>query len=109
MKLIDMQNQGIVEGIKNNSSFRFMATLNNFSNDKDLSDESKRFSKKNFSGDSGGMLLFPNTYTNVKQIDSYPRVVAPKQMEIIQDRVYTYFGTNEEILKNIAVGDKWSA
>lgn len=108
LKLIDMQNQGIVEGIKNNSSFRFMATLNNFSNDKDLADESKRFSSDNFSGDSGGMLLFPNTYTNVKQIDSYPRVVDPRQMEIIQDRAFTYFGTNEDVLKNKAVGDIWS-
>lgn len=109
MKLIDMQNQGIVEGIKNNSSFRFMAQHNNFTNDADLTKEQKRFSKNNLSGDSGGVLLFPNNYTNIKQIDSYPRVVDPKQMEIIQDRVYTYFGTNSEILKNIAVGDKWSA
>ena len=109
MKLIDMQNQGIVEGIKNNSSFRFMAQHNNFTNDADLTKEQKRFSKNNLSGDSGGVLLFPNNYTNIKQIDSYPRVVDPKQMEIIQDRVYTYFGTNSEVLKNIAVGDKWSA
>ena len=109
MKLIDMQNQGIVEGIKNNSSFRFMAQHNNFTNDADLTKEQKRFSKNNLSGDSGGILLFPNNYANIKQIDSYPRVVDPKQMEIIQDRVYTYFGTNSEILKNIAVGDKWSA
>ena len=109
LKLIDMQNQGIVEGIKNNSSFRFMAQHNNFTNDADLTKEQKRFAKNNLSGDSGGVLLFPNNYTNIKQIDSYPRVVDPKQMEIIQDRVYTYFGTNEEILKNTAVGDKWSA
>ena len=109
MKLIDMQNQGIVEGIKNNSSFRFMAQHNNYLNDADLTKEQKRFSRNNLSGDSGGVLLFPTNYTNIKQIDSYPRVVDPKQMEIIQDRVYTYFGTNSEVLKNIAVGDKWSA
>lgn len=109
MKLLDMQNQGIKEGIKNNSSFRFMAQLNNYAKAKDLALERKRFSEENFSGDSGGMLLFPNTYTNVKQIDSQPRVVDTQQMKAIQDRVYTYFGCNEEILQNKAVGDQWSA
>ncbi len=109
MKLLDMQNQGIREGIKNNSSFRFMAQLNNFAKSKDLTSERKRFSEENFSGDSGGMLLFPSNYTNVKQIDSQPRVVDTQQVKTIQDRVYTYFGCNEEILQNKAVGDQWSA
>lgn len=58
MKLLDMQNQGIREGIKNNSSFRFTAQCNNYLNSKDLKAERERFSKENFSGSSGGMLLF---------------------------------------------------
>lgn len=109
MKLLDMQNQGIREGIKNNSSFRFTAQVANFLKAEDLKAERERFSKKNFSGSSGGMLLFPNTYTNIKQVDSQPKVVDTQQMKAIQDRVYTYFGTNDEILQNKAVGDQWSA
>lgn len=109
MKLLDMQNQGIREGIKNNSSFRFTAQVANFLKAEDLKAERERFSKENFSGSSGGMLLFPNTYTNIKQVDSQPKVVDTQQMKAIQDRVYTYFGTNDEILQNKAVGDQWSA
>lgn len=109
MKLLDMQNQGIREGIKNNSSFRFMAQYNNLLDDDDLTEERKRFSRDNFNGESGGMLLFPSTYSNIKQIDSQPRVVDVQQMKAIQDRVYTYFGCNEDILQNKAVGDQWSA
>lgn len=109
MKLLDMQNQGIREGIKNNSSFRFVAQSNNFNKDSDLKKERERFTKNNFSGGSGGLLLFPNNYSNIKQVDSQPRVVDAQQMKTIQDRVYTYFGTNEEILQNKAVGDQWSA
>ena len=109
MKLLDMQNQGIREGIKNNSSFRFTAQMANFLKAEDLKAERERFSKENFSGGSGGMLLFPNTYTNIKQVDSQPKVVDTQQMKAIQDRVYTYFGTNDEILQNKAVGDQWSA
>lgn len=109
LSLLDMQNQGIREGIKNNSSFRFMAQASNFTNGRDLTVERKKFSEANFSGESNGMLLFPNTYTNIKQIDSHPRVVDAQQMNIIQERVYNYFGTNADILQNKAVGDKWSA
>lgn len=109
MQLLDMQAQGIAEGIKNSASFRFMATVNNFAKAEDLKKERKRFVDENLGADSGGLALFPNTYTNVQQINSTAQVVDPKQMQIIQDRVFKYFGTNDDILQNKAVGDSWSA
>lgn len=109
MKLLDLQNQGISEGIKNNASFRFMATVNNFSKDKDLANERKKWVEKNLGSDSGGLALFPNNYTNVQHIQSAAKVVDPEQMKIIQTRAYNYFGTNEEILQNKCVGDTWNA
>lgn len=109
MQLLDIQNQGIAEGIKNSASFRFMANVNNFSKSADLKKEREKFVKENLGPDSGGLALFPNTYTNVQQIQSTPQIVDHKQMEIIQTRVYNYFGTNEDILQNKTVGDKWAA
>lgn len=109
MQLLSMQNQGISAGIKNSAAFRFMANVNNFSSSKDLKKEREKFVNDNFGPDSGGLALFPNTYTNVKQVVSSARVVDPEQMKIIQDRVFNYFGTNESILQNKAVGDDWSA
>ena len=59
---------------------------------------------------SGGLLLFPNTYQDIKQIDSKPYTVDAASMKVIRESVFDYFGVNEEILKNEAgVGDKWSA
>ena len=109
LQLLNMQNQGIVEGIKNSASFRFMATVNNFTKGKDLATERKNWVKDNLSADSGGLALFPNNYTNVQQIQSAAKVVDPDQMKIIENRVYTYYGCNEKILKNEASGDDWSA
>lgn len=109
MQLLSMQNQGIAEGIKNSASFRFMANVNNFAKAEDLKKERKKFVDENLGPDSGGLALFPNTYTNVQQITSTPQVVDPKQMELIQTRVYNYFGSNESVLQNKAVGDDWSA
>jgi hypothetical protein len=109
MQLLHTQNQGIEEGIKNSASFRFMATIGNFTKGKDLAKERKEWVQHNLGPDSGGLALFPNTYTNVQQIQSQAKVVDPEQMQLIQTRVLNYFGCNEEVLQNKTVGDAWSA
>ena len=109
LQLIITQNQGIAEGIKNGASFRFMATAGNFSRGTDLTRERKRWVEENMSADAGGLALFPNTYTNVQQINSPAQIVDSEQMKLIQTRVLNYFGSNEEVLQNKTVGDGWSA
>lgn len=111
MSLIDMQNQGIKEAIKNSATYRFMAQLSNFSNSVDLAKERKRFSTENFSSEAegGGLLLFPNTYQNIQQVKSTPFTIDGEQMELINKNVYNYFGVNEDVLQNKAYGDSWSA
>lgn len=111
MDLIHIQNQGIEEGVKSAATYRFMAQLGNFAKAEDLAKERQRFTAENFSRDAkgGGLLLFPNTYSNIKQIEVKPWVVDAEQMKAIKDNVYQYFGTNEEVLTNEVYGDKWSA
>ena len=111
MGLIHIQNQGIKEAVKNSASYRFIAKLNNFSKPEDIAKERKRFSMKNFSAEAeaGGILLFPNTYTDIKQIDSKPYTVDEKQMNYIRSNVERYFGVNEKVLNNSANGEELDA
>ena len=111
MELIHITNQGIEEGVKSAATYRFMATLTNFSKAEDLAKERQRFTRENFTreAEGGGLLLFPNTYKDVRQVDVKPWVVDADQMEIIQKNVNEYFGVNEDILENKAYGDAWSA
>lgn len=109
MDLIHIQNQGIAEGVKNAATYRFFARVSNFSFAEDLVKERKRFTRENLEGDGGGLLLFPNTYDNIQQIDSKPFIADADQMKLIQNNVFNYFGINEDILQNKAVGDSWSA
>lgn len=111
MKLLDIQNQGIEEAVKNSASYRFIAQVNNFSKSDDLAKERKRFSEENLSKDaeSGGILLFPNTYNNIKQVESKPYTVDPEQSKLIEDNVAKYFGVNDKIMKNEANGDELDA
>lgn len=109
LQLMADQQKGIREGIKNSASYRFIAQSSNFARTKDLAEERKRFTAENFATEDGGLLLFPNTYQNIQQIKSMPNIVNPEQMKIIETRVFDYFGCNEKILQNSAVGDDWSA
>jgi len=111
MQLIHIQNQGIEEGIKNSSTFRFMAQMANFAKPEDLAKERKRFTKDNLSteSESGGFLLFPNTYKDIKQIDVKPYSVNADQMGQIRENVFNYFGVNEDVLQNKAKGEQLEA
>ena len=111
MQLIHIQNQGIEEGVKNAATFRFMATLNNFSNAEDLKKERERFTETNLStqSKSGGFLLFPNTYKDIKQIDVKPYSIDAEQMRQIRENVFNYFGVNEAVLTNAARSEELEA
>lgn len=108
LDLIVIQNQGIAAGVKNAATFRFMATHNNFNTDEDLAKEAQRFDRFNFSR-GGGVLLFPNTYKDVKQISQDGYKVDADQMKLIKENVYDYFAVNEAVIQNSAFGDAWMA
>lgn len=111
MELINIQNQGIQEAVKSSATYRFYAQVNNFSKAEDLAKERQRFSEENFGKDakSGGLLLFPNTYTNINQVKSAPYTIAADEMSLIEKNIYQYFMVNEDVLQNKAYGDAWSA
>lgn len=111
LDLIKIQNQGIQEGVKSAASYRFWAQTNNFSKTSDLALERQRFSEANFSKESkgGGLLLFPNTYKDIHQVDVKPWIVDADEMAVIRNNVFEYYGVNEDILQNRAFGDAWSA
>ena len=111
MELIHIQNQGIEEGVKSAATYRFMASLTNFVKPEDLAMERQRFTQENFSKDAngGGILLFPNTYRDIKQVDVKPWVVDADQMKAIESNVFKYYGVNDDILTNHFSADTWSA
>ena len=109
IKMIELNKQGIEEAIKNGATFRFWAKMSNFAMDEDLKKEANRFGSLAFGNESDGMLLFPNTYTDIHQYDNKPFTVDADQMKAIQNNVYNYFGVNEDVLQNKAYGDSWAA
>lgn len=108
MKLIDIQRQGIEESAKNASYYRLMARVTNFTKPDDLAKERQRFDRENFQNGEGRLLLMPNTYTDIQQIKQQSYEVDTEQLKLIRSNVYNYFGVNEDVLQNRAVGDAWA-
>ena len=111
LDLIEMQRQGIKEGIKNGASYRFSAQSDNWASDEDLAKEMERFNQFTFGNrkSSGGVLLFPNTYNNVQQLKQEGYKIDAEQQNHIRENVHNYFGVNAEVLQNKAFGDAWLA
>ena len=110
MQLIHTQNQGIIEGVKQSATIRFMARLANVLKPTDIAAERKRFTEENLSMENnGGIMMFDAKYADVKQIDSKPFIIDSNQMNLIKNNVFNYIGTNEKILQNSFNEDEWNA
>lgn len=110
LELIDAQNQGIINGIKNSAVIRFIAKLANSLKPKDVKEEQERLKEINLGiSNTAGIFVIDQKYEDVKQIDSKPYIINPSQMEYIKQNVFNYFGTNEHILQNKFTPDEWNA
>lgn len=110
LQLLDIQNQGMRDAIKQSASIRFMAKLGQTIRPEDLEKERANFSKMNLSNENtSGVMMFDAKYSDVTQIDSKPYLIDADQMKLIKDNVFNYFGTNEDILQNKFNEDTWNA
>lgn len=109
MDLISIQRQGIKESAKNAATYRLMARVSNFTKADDLAKERQRFDKENFQNGGGGILLMPNTYTDIKQLQQQSYAVDADQLKTIKESVFDYFGINEEVIQSATYGDKFAA
>lgn len=110
MDLMTIQQQAIKVAVKNSATYRFMARVTNFTKPEDLKKEREKFSEKNLKSDSeGGVLLFPNTYSDIQQLKNAPYTVDAEQARAIDTNVFNYFGVNTDIIQNKAIGDQINA
>ena len=105
MRLVHMVEQGILEGVKNGATYRFMAQLTGKAFDEDLRKERERFDRNNFQTGGGGLLLFGNQMTNIQQLKQEGYKIDADQMKLIQANVENYFGVPTSVVRNEATAD----
>ena len=90
MQMAQTQAEGIINGIKNATTIRFLARLNGNLKEKDITAERERFARDNLAGNATGVAMFDSKYADVKQIESAAMVVNPKQQELLRASVFEY-------------------
>ena len=110
LDMIAINDQAIREAVKSSATYRFMAQVSNFTSPDDQALERQRYTRENLSGETGGgLLLFPNTYKDIRQIDSKPYTVDPDEMKQINENVFNYFGVSEKVMQGSANSDELDA
>lgn len=110
MDLIAVQEASIKNAVENSNNYKFLASVSNFTDPEDLAEERKRFSEYNLKGENtDGVLLFPNTYTDVKELTNKYYTVDTEQMEFIKENVFDYFGINEDVIQGKATSEQLDA
>lgn len=110
MNLISVQEASIKSAVESSNNYKFIASVNNFTDPDDLVLERTRFTEMNLKGENNdGVLLFPNTYSNVREITSKYYTVDTEQMALIKTNVFDYFGISEEIIQGKATTEMMDA
>lgn len=110
MKLIDAQAQAEDAAIRNGAKIRFIGKLTGVQRPEDIEQKRKKFSEDNLSSqNASGLLLYDNTFQDVRQIEPTSFTIDAGEMDRIERNVYTYFGTNQDILQNHYTEDVWGA
>lgn len=110
MRLIDAQNKAQEAAINNGAKIRFIGSMASMMHEEDIEEKRESFVKRNLTANnSGGIILYDNTFHDVKQLEPYSYTIDAAEMERIERNVCNYFGTNADILQNSYSEDTWGA
>lgn len=108
-ELADAQNQGIVNGIKNSALIRGILKSVNIIKEEDLTKARNQFVEDNLSAaNSGGVMVIDGKF-DYQNVESKPYVVDADTMKEVKERVYSYFGVNEEFIQNKFTSEQYEA
>lgn len=97
-ELINAQNQGIIQGIKNSAMIRGILKSINVIKDEDLQKRKEQFIKDNLQASNNGGVIAVDGRFDYQQIESKPYVVDAETQSEAKKRVFAYFGVNEAFI-----------
>lgn len=110
LQLNDLQMQAQREAMKTAPALRFLGKIGSSVRPEDVDAKRKKFSDDNLSANNkSGLLVYDNTWDDVRQLEPKSYMVPTDEMERIDKNIYSYFGTNEDILQNKFTEDVWGA
>jgi len=108
-ELANAQNQGIINGIKNSALIRGILKSINVIKEEDLTKARDRFIEDNLkASNSGGVMVIDGKF-DYQNIESKPYIVDADTLKEVKERIYSYFGVNEEFIQNKFTSEQYEA
>ena len=108
-ELANAQNQGIINGIKNSALIRGILKSVNVIKEEDMVRARDQFVKDNLSAaNSGGVMVIDGKF-DYQNIESKPYNVDADTLKEVKERVYSYFGVNDDFIQNKFTSEQYEA
>lgn len=109
MELLNAQNTGIINGIKNSAIIRGILKATGIIKNDDLEANRKRFIQDNLTASNNGGVVIVDQKFDYQPIESKPYVIDSDTMEEAKKMIFNYFGVNEEFMQNKFTSDGYEA
>ncbi|MFD1953729.1 phage portal protein [Paenibacillus thailandensis] len=109
LELIHASNQGIINAIKSSAFVRGILKFTQNLNPADRKKQTDDFIRDYLNPENGGGIAATDVKAEFTPINSDPKMIDAKQMGLIEQKVYKYFGVNEKIINSSYTEDEWNA
>lgn len=108
-ELTNAQNQGIINGIKNSALIRGILKSVNVIKEEDLTRARDQFLADNLAAsNSGGVMVIDGKF-DYQNIESKPYVIDADTMKEVRERIYSYFGVNDDFIQNKFTSEQYES
>lgn len=108
-ELMNTQNQGIINGIKNSAIIRGILKSVNVIKEADLVKARDQFVQDNLSASNNGGVIVVDGKFDYTNLESKPYVIDAETLEESKKMVFDYFGVNEGFVSNKFTADEYEA
>lgn len=109
LELISTTDQGIANAVKSSAFLRGILKFTQMLKPEDLKKQRDDFVKDYLDIANNGGVAATDAKADYIPLNSDPKMIDDKQMAQIKDKVYSYFGVNEKIVKSNYTEDEWNA
>ncbi|WGX77364.1 phage portal protein (plasmid) [Paraclostridium bifermentans] len=109
MKVIDTIDQGLVNAIKRSASLRGILKWKSVIREEDIKKQTDNFIKNYLDINNDGGVASTDPRYEFDQLKSDAYVPNKPQMDSSKERIYSYFGTNENIIQSKFTEEEWNA
>lgn len=108
-ELANAQNQGIINGIKNSALIRGILKSMNVIKEEDLIKAKNQFIADNLAASNSGGVIAIDGKFDYQNLESKPYIVDADTQNVVKERIYAYFGVNEEFVQNKFTPEQYEA